>query len=109
MKTKSRNPDQNLISHLPLLPAEESPFKGIFSNVCDMQLDLVNGAEYEPDNKKKEADKREHGEDHFEEEGHETAAAAARRTTARAVALFLRHDRVAVLDQKAKREQKNKL
>ena len=90
-----------------------------------MKLDLVNGAEYEPDNKKEEADKREHGEDHFEEEGHETAAAAARRTTARAVvmswrwdcwtiigtiqALFLCHDRFAVLDQKAKREQTNKL
>uniref|UniRef100_A0A6N2LHT5 Uncharacterized protein n=1 Tax=Salix viminalis TaxID=40686 RepID=A0A6N2LHT5_SALVM len=42
MKTKSRNPDQNLISHLPLLPAEESPFKGIFrSSHSILGLNLV--------------------------------------------------------------------
>lgn len=84
-----------------------------------MKLDLVNGTEYEPDNKNEEANKREHGDDQFEEEGHETAAATAR-TTARAVvllcrwdfwtiigaiqALFICHDRVVGLDQKAKRE-----
>lgn len=56
-----------------------------------MEFDLVNGTKYEPDYKDEQPNKHGHGDDDFEEEGQETAAATVR-TTARAVVVLRRWD-----------------